>query len=79
MDNLEFFLILLWLSLAWREGYDVCPLLQEAAGKGAELINFLRAVRYAALRRQVLGGPPLTRETVAQTLGAHQVSGHTCC
>lgn len=52
------------------------PLLQEAAGRGPALVQFLRAVRYAALRRRVLGGPPLSRDTVAQTLGDQQVSGH---
>ncbi|KAK8376439.1 hypothetical protein O3P69_009828 [Scylla paramamosain] len=46
---------------------------KEATGSGAALTQFLRAVRYAALRRQVLGGPPLTQDTVAQTLGINQV------
>ena len=56
------------------KAYDVLVFLQEAAGNGAALKQFLRAVRYAALRRQVFGGMPLTRDNVAQTLGIRQVS-----
>ncbi|XP_071546851.1 LOW QUALITY PROTEIN: uncharacterized protein, partial [Panulirus ornatus] len=51
--------------------------LSVAAGGGRnprqKMVQFLRNVRYYALRRQVFGGPQVTAEAVAQTLGSYQV------
>ncbi|XP_042241316.1 uncharacterized protein LOC121878943 [Homarus americanus] len=66
------------LRIASRLANDFLGVTQDISGGGSGVLYyFLRRVRYAALKRKVLGGPPVTPEAVAQTLGSHQV-GHDC-
>ncbi|XP_069170999.1 filamin-A [Procambarus clarkii] len=51
---------------------DISSISDGTKGRAA-LVQFLRGVRYAALRRHVFGGPPVTPYSIAQTLGCHQV------